>query len=194
MIAVNPNGSGPRGKLIAVAAFVLVVSLALVLGGCGDSANEGTTGSQLDDQSAGASTGTTTVGGAGSTGGSTTGGASQGNAMADYPMNQCVVDMTKRYGDEATAQKVCSGLQTNYGSSPMSQLATLLPPLETQVGATPQPGSTIPTTPGGTTGGGTGGNTGGNTGNSGSGGWDSGGMEIVVPGGPGGAPAGPDGS
>lgn len=194
MIAVNPNGSGPRGKLIAVAAFVLVVSMALVLGGCGDSANEGTTGSQLDDQSAGASTGTTTVGGAGSTGGSTTGGASQGNAMADYPMNQCVVDMTKRYGDEATAQKVCSGLQTNYGSSPMSQLATLLPPLETQVGATPQPGSTIPTTPGGTTGGGTGGNPGGNPGSSGSGGWDSGGIEIVVPGGSGGAPAGPDGS
>lgn len=194
MIAVNPNGSGPRGKLIAVGAFVLVVSLALVLGGCGDSAKEGTTGSQLDDQSAGASTGTTTVGGAGSTGESTTGDASQGNAMADYPMNQCVVDMTKRYGDEATAQKVCSGLQANYGSSPMSQLPTLLPPLETQVGATPLPGSTIPTTPGGTTGGGTGGNTGGNTGNSGSGGWDSGGMEIVVPGGPGGAPAGPDGS
>lgn len=194
MVAVNPNGSGPRGKLIAVAAFVLVVSLALVLGGCGDSANEGTTGSQLDDQSAGASTGTTTVGGAGSTGGSTTGGASQGNAMADYPMNQCVVDMTKRYGDEATAQKVCSGLQTNYVSSPMSQLPTLLPPLETQVGATPLPGSTIPTTPGGTTGGspgGPGGNTsptggdpGGNPGNSGSGGWDSGGIEIVVPTGP----------
>ena len=188
MIAVNPNDSWPRGKLIAVAAFILVVFLAIVLGGCGDSAKEGTTGSQLDDQSAGASTGTTTVGGAGSTGGSTTGDASQGNAMADYPMNQCVVDMTKRYGDEAIAQKVCSGLQTNYGSSPMSQLPTLLPPLETQVGATPLPGSTIPTTPGGTTGGGSGGNTGGdtggNSGNSGSGGWDSGGIEIVVPAGP----------
>ncbi len=189
MIAVNPNDSWPRGKLIAVAAFILVVFLAIVLGGCGDSAKEGTTGSQLDDQSAGASTGTTTVGGAGSTGGSTTGDASQGNAMADYPMDQCVVDMTKRYGDEATARKVCSGLQANYGSSPMSQLPTLLPPLEAQVGATPLPGSTIPTTPGGTSN--TGGNTGGNTE---SGGWDSGGIEIIVPGGPGGAPAGPDGS
>lgn len=184
MIAVNPNGSGPRGKLmIVVAAFVLVVSLALVLGGCGDSAKEGTTGSQLDDQSTGASTGTTTVGGAGSTGD-----VNPGNAMADYPMDQCVVDMTKRYGDEATAQKICSGLQDNYGSSPMSQLPTLLPPLETQVGATPLPGSIIPTTPGGTTGGGNtstnDGGTGGNTGGGGTtttDGWNSNGIEIQVP-------------
>ncbi|MHB9111697.1 MAG: hypothetical protein ACYC4D_03590 [Thermoleophilia bacterium] len=168
-----------------VLAVVAMLGLVLVWVGCGDDGNQGSTGSQLDDEAAGAST--STVGGAGSTGGSVTDGSSQGNAMVDYPMDQCTSEMTKRYGDVETARKICSALQTDYSSSRRSQLATILPPVETVVGATPLPGSTIPGTEGqagGDTGGNTDTNTGGGTGgntNSGSGGWDGGGIEIVVP-------------
>lgn len=184
MIVANPYGSGPRGKLKVLLAVVAMLGLALVWVGCGDDGKQDSTGSQLDDEAAGAST--STVGGAGSTGGSVTGGSSQGNAMADYPMDQCTSDMTQRYGDVDTARQVCSALQTEYSSSQLSQLPTILPTVETQVGATPVPGSTIPGT-NGSTGGGTGdntdtpgNNTGGNTGG-GSGSWDGGGIEIVVP-------------
>jgi len=178
MIFAHPDGNGPRRKLKVVLAVVAMLGLILVWGGCGDD-NKGSTGSQLDDEAAGAST--STVGGTGSTGGSVTGGQ---EAMVDYSMDQCTSDMTTRYGDVETAKKVCSALQDDYSSTPSSELATVLPGVESSVGATPLPGSTIPTPgTGGQTGGGTnntGGNTGGNT-NGGSGGWDGGGIEIVVP-------------
>jgi hypothetical protein len=155
-----------------------MLALVLVWVGCGDD-KQSSTGSQLDDEAAGAST--STVGGAGSTGGSVTDGSGQGNAMEDYPMDQCTSDMTKRYGDVETARKVCEALQTDYSSSTRNELTTILPTVETNVGATPLPGSTIPGTDGQTggtdnTGGGTGGNTDG-----GSSGWDGDGIEIVVP-------------
>ncbi|MDO8735962.1 MAG: hypothetical protein Q7K29_02615 [Thermoleophilia bacterium] len=163
-----------------VLAVVAMLGLILVWGGCGDD-KQSSTGSQLDDEAAGAST--STVGGTGSTGGSVTGDSGQ-DVMVDYSMDQCTSDMTTRYGDVETARKVCSALQEDYSSSPSNQLANVLPTVESDVGATPLPGSTIPTPgTGGQTGGGTntpGGGTGGNT-NGGTGGWDGGGIEIVVP-------------
>ncbi|MFA5801131.1 MAG: hypothetical protein WC911_01505 [Thermoleophilia bacterium] len=172
MIAVNPNGSGPRGRLIvlAVGVVVLLLGMALIWGGCGDSAKQGTTGSQLDDEGSGGSTG--------SSGGGGSGGSSDGNAMVDYSWDQCTSDMTKRYGDVEKAKQVCGQLQTEYSSQPVSQLATILPTVESRVGVTPLPGSTVPgsTTPGSTT------SSGGTTspGNTDpGGGWD--GQEIVVP-------------
>ncbi|MFA5810491.1 MAG: hypothetical protein WC935_09220 [Thermoleophilia bacterium] len=172
MKAVNPNGSGPRGRLVvlAVGVVVLLVGMALIWGGCGDSAKQGTSGSQLDDEGSGGSTS-----GNGSDG---SGGSSDGNAMVDYSWDQCTSDMTKRYGDVEKAKQVCGQLQAEYSSQPVNQLATILPTVEQRVGATPLPGSTIPgsttsgsTTPGSTTPGGT----------TPGGGWDSGGIEIVVP-------------
>lgn len=182
MIDANPYGSGPRGKLKVLLAVVAMLGLVLVWVGCGDD-KQSSTGSQLDDEAAGAST--STVGGTGSTGGSVTGDSSQGNAMVDYPMDQCTSDMTARYGNVETAREVCSALQADYSASPLSQLVTILPTVETEAGATPLPGSTIPGADGqtgGNTGGtnNTGGDTGGNT-SGGSSGWDGGGIEIVVP-------------
>ncbi|MHB8859238.1 MAG: hypothetical protein ACYC6Z_07135 [Thermoleophilia bacterium] len=184
MVAVTPKGNGHRGRLMlaAAAGSILILILAAFWGGCGGSSDQGTTGSQLDDQAAGASTVSTgTVGGVGSTGG-------QGSVLVDYQWDQCTADMTQRYGDAETAKKVCSELQTAYPTSQKSQLATILPTVETTVGATPAPGSTIPGTGGGQTGGGstpgTGGGTpgtGGGNGGSGSSGWDQGGIEITVP-------------
>lgn len=173
MVPESRNGNGRRGRQMVAAAVMLVltISLAIVWGGCDDSSKQGTSGSQLDDEAAGAST--STVGGVGSTGGS-------GNVMVDYQWDQCTQDMNLRYGDLGMAQKVCAALQTNYSSSPMSQLPTILPTVEASVGATPLPGSTIPgstgssntttnttTTPPGS---------GGGTGNPG---W--GGIDITVP-------------
>ena len=176
MKAVNPNGSGPRGRLFVLAAgvVVLLAGMALIWSGCGDSANQGTSGSQLDDEGSGGSTS--------SSGGDGSGGSGDGNAMVDYSWDQCTSDMTKRYGDVEKAKEVCGQLQADYSSQPMNQLATILPKVEQQVGATPLPGSTIP----GSTTGGTGGQTGGGTGTPGGdirpgGGWDSRGIERVVP-------------
>lgn len=179
MIVENPYGNGPRGKLKVVLAVIAMLGLVLVWVGCGDDGNQSSTSSQLDDEAAGAST--STVGGAGSIGGSVTGGSGQGNVMVDYPMDQCTSEMTARYGDVETARKVCSELQTDYGSSQRTELAAILPTVETKVGATPLPGSTIPGADG-QTGGNTGGNTNTGTGGStgGSSGWDDG-IEIIVP-------------
>ena len=164
-----------------------MLSLAFVLGGCGDSTKQETSGSQLDDEGA---TGITTVHGT-DTSGTTAGG--EGSVMVDYQWDQCTLDMNKRYGDLETAKKVCAELQSNYGSSPMSELSTILPGVEASVNATALPGSTIPgSSSGGTSGGSSGGSpsggsSGGGSGGSSGGGWDSGGIEIVVPQGPGGS-------
>jgi len=146
--------------------LVLALSLTIFWGGCGDSSEQGTSGSQLDEESAGAST--STVGGVGSTSGS-------GNVLVDYQWDQCTEDMNQRYGNLETAQKVCAELQTSYGSDSVSQLPTILPTVEASVGATPLPGSSIPgqgTTTTTTTTGGTSTNPG----------W--GGIDITVPGRP----------
>ena len=184
MAAVSPNEDGRRGRrmLVAAAVLILTMGLAVIWAGCGDSAQQGTSGSQLDDQAAGASTvSTSTVGGVGSTG--------QGSVMVDYQWDQCTADMTTRYGDPETAKKVCSELQTSYAASQKSQLATILPQVETKVGAAPVPGATIPggngtggTGGSNTTGGGGGGSQGGGSqgGGGGGSGWDSG-IEITVP-------------
>ena len=181
MIVVNLYGSGPRGMLkVAVAIFVVaMLGLTFVLGGCGDD-EQSVTGSQLDDEAAGAST--STVGGAGSIGGAVT---DEEKAMVDYPMDQCTSEMTERYGNVEMATRVCTGLQTDYSNSQRSELATILPTVEAKVSATPLPGSTIPGTDG-QTGGDTGNNssnTGSDTGsnsNGGSNSWDEG-IEIIVP-------------
>ena len=175
MKAVDPNGSGPRGRLIVLAAGVVIVLLgmALIWGGCGDdSANQGTAGSQLDDEGSSASNN--------GSGGEGSGDSGEGNAMVDYSWDQCTSDMTKRYGDVEKARQVCGQLQEEFGDQPVSQLVTVLPTVEKEVGATPLPGSTIPGNSSGT-----GGQTGGtstNGGGTGTGsGWDSGGIEIIVP-------------
>lgn len=179
MAAVTPKGNGHRRRLmLAAAGSILILVLAAIWAGCGGSSGQGTTVSQLDDQAAGASTVSgSTVGGVGSTGG-------QGSVLVDYQWDQCTADMTPRYGDPETAKKVCSALQTTYPTSQKSQLAQILPTVETTVGATPVPGSSIPGTGSGQAGGNSNGNTPGNGGSGGGGsgsGWDSGGIDITVP-------------
>ena len=182
MAADSPKGNGRRGrrKLLAVTGLILTMGLALLWGGCGSSAQVGSTGSQLDDQSAGATTiSTSTVGGVGPSG--------QGSVMVDYQWDQCTAEMTQRYGDQETAKKVCSELQSSYPASQKSQLTTILPKVESTVGATPVPGATIPGSGGGNSGGtsgdGTGGGSpgGGSPGGGGDSGWGSNGIEITVP-------------
>lgn len=178
MTAVSPHGSGPGGRLaVAAAVAVLMLGLALVLGGCGGSAGKGTSASQLDDEAAGA------------TGGSGEevalveeefAAAGGGDVMAGYTWDQCMADMVVRYGSEETAGEVCGTVQAQYGGSPGSELKTVLPVVESSLGVTP----VNPAVPGGSTGtggtqtGSTGGSTGGSGGSS-DGGW--GGIEIIVP-------------
>jgi hypothetical protein len=40
----------------------------------------------------------------------------KGIQLADYPWEECVADMTERYGDEETANKVCGMIRSKYGS------------------------------------------------------------------------------
>jgi hypothetical protein len=40
----------------------------------------------------------------------------KGIEAADYPWEECVADMTERYGDEETANKVCGMIRSKYGS------------------------------------------------------------------------------
>lgn len=182
MKAVSPHGSGPRGRLKARAVGVAVVTaimlmLALAIGGCGGDAQNGTEASQLDDEAAGAS-----AGGEELPPEDADFGGSEGEVMAGYTWDQCVVDMTGRYGSEETARQVCSSVQADYGTSPGSELLSVLPAVEEQLGVTPA----NPSIPGGTAGGGGGdgggdggGSTGGNGDTGGSSGW--GGIEIIVP-------------
>lgn len=175
---VSPHGCGPRGRLqVGAAVVVLMLVLAFVLGGCGGGAeNKSTTGSQLDDEAAGA-TGSQTTG----TGSSTVPVVS-GNepVLAGYTADQCIADMTARYGSRDIAQQVCTNIKVDYGSStPQSQLSTILPKVESKLGVTSLPGAGVP---------GSGGtsappsNSDGSTAG-GSSGWES---EITVPPAPGG--------
>ncbi|MHB1389770.1 MAG: hypothetical protein ACYCXF_00825 [Thermoleophilia bacterium] len=165
-------GGGPRGRLLTITAAVAVLTMitALFLGGCGGDGKQASTGSQLDDQS-----GTSTNQNVNAVSG--TGGA---EVLQGYTQDQCLAQMTTRYGDAATAGRVCDSIQAQYGSTtPTTQLATIVPAVETQLGVTPQPGAPAlgSTTVGGNTGAGTtpGGGTTGDT----SGGW--GGQVITVP-------------
>lgn len=40
----------------------------------------------------------------------------KGIELAEYPWDECVSDMTERYGDEETANKVCGMIRAKYGS------------------------------------------------------------------------------
>lgn len=180
MAVGNTHGSGPRGVLkVGMAGFVvLMLGLVLMLAGCGDS-EQSSTNSQLDSEGSGAS----------GSGSATTGDAAAGTAetvMVGYTEDQCVSDLTNRYGSAETAQQVCDSLQESYSGSASTELATILPAVESSMGITPANPAYVPgggggTAPGGTTppdgsSGGSGG-TGGNNG-----GW--GGIEIVIPQGP----------
>lgn len=182
MKAVSPLGGGQRGKLKVTAAGVAVVAAlmlmaALVTGGCGGNAGNGNSASQLDDEAAGASS---------SDGGATpqvadTVSGGEGNVMTGYTWDQCMAEMSIRYGNEETARQVCDTVQNDFGTSPRSELPRALQVVENGLGVTPVNPSVPGGTAGGTTttGGSTGGTTGGGTGGTGSNGWS--GIEIVVP-------------
>ena len=40
----------------------------------------------------------------------------KGVQLADYPWDECIADMTERYGDEETAKNVCGMIKAKYGS------------------------------------------------------------------------------
>lgn len=178
MKVVSSHGSGPRGRLLAVAGLVfLVAGLAMFLGGCGNGDDNADAGSQLDD---GANAeGSATVGDVGGAGGASDSGEPQEDVMVGYSWDSCMADMTFRYADEDTAQKVCDSIRAGYSDRESSELDSVLATVETQENVSPNQG-------GGSTGGGTGGNggTGGTGGNGGTGG-DSGNgwgeIEIQVP-------------
>ena len=171
----SPHGSGPRGRLIVAAATVVMLILALVMGGCGSSsADNSTTGSQLDEAPAGATTigSGEGVGTSGNTGGTSTAGNQP--VLAGYTENQCVTDLTARYGSSETAQQVCGTIRTDYGASTQSSvLPTVVPAIESKLNVKPVPDAPPVKPPVPPAGGGN------NTG-----GWDSGGIEIQVPPGP----------
>lgn len=176
MKAVSPLGGGQRGKWKAagvVAALVLIV--ALVTGGCGGNAGNGNSASQLDDEAAGASGDNNSSGSPPPAG---TGGGGEGNVMAGYTWNQCIADMTIRYGSDEVARQVCDSVQNDYSGSPRSELTGALQVVESSLGVTP----VNPSVPGGTAGGTTTGGTtttGGSSGSTGGNGWN--GIEIIVP-------------
>lgn len=181
MNAVRSHGSGPWGRLLVGAGMlVLVVGLALFLGGCGGNDDDTDTGSQLDDSAN--NEGVSTVGDVGSAGGATVDGEPQDDVMVGYTWEQCMADMTFRYADEDAAQRVCGSLRENYSDRESTELDSVLPAVETEQNVSPDQG-------GGTGGGGNGNNggTGGNDGTGGNGGTggDSGGgwgeIEIQVP-------------
>ena len=41
----------------------------------------------------------------------------KGIELADYPWDECIADMTERYGDEETANKVCGMIKAKYGNA-----------------------------------------------------------------------------
>ncbi|MHB0866860.1 MAG: hypothetical protein ACYC6B_00290 [Thermoleophilia bacterium] len=162
-------GGGPRGRLLAITVAVAVLTMitALFLGGCGGDDKQASTGSQLDDES-----GTSTNRNINAVSGP--GGM---EVLQGYTQDQCLAEMTTRYGDAETARRVCSSIQAEYGSSTQStQLATIVPAVETQLGVAPQPGAPPL---GGTTGGSTGGGSTGGGSTDDSSGW--GGQVITVP-------------
>jgi hypothetical protein len=143
----SPQGNGPRGRLkVTVAAVaVLMLILALIIGGCGSSADNSTTGSQLDDESAGATS-------VGSSTGAGTATISNDPVLEGYTGTQCVEEMTGRYGSQETAIQVCESIRADYGAStPRSELPNILPQVENKLQVTPGPQSgntdTTPVTP-----------------------------------------------
>lgn len=209
MKVASALGSGPRGmlKVTLVGIAVLIVSMALVLGGCGDDKGEGTSSSQLDDN--GTIDGNDGVGGVGSAGGASGNGGDQEDVMVDYSWDQCIDDMSSRYADEDAANRVCESIRAEYSDTEVTELDNILPAVEAKENVTPSQGGgaaggtggtsggssggtdggTSGGTSGGTggdSGGGTGGDSGGGTGgDTGGGGWNEG-IEIIVPGAPGG--------
>ncbi len=202
MTALVRGNDGKRGRWQAAAtatAVALLAFLAVVAAGCGGS-GQSSTGSPLDQKAAGATVAART--GTGTTARVATVGGNQ-QVLAGYTENQCVADMTARYGSAAAAQKVCAELSASYGpATPESQMATILPKVESKVGVTPVPGAKIPGQPAGSSqpgqpapggGGGTppsggtppgGGSPAPSQPTSGGGGWPSGGISITVPGSP----------
>ncbi len=180
MKAVSSLGSGPWGRqwMAIAGVVVLLMAVALLAGGCGDSTSkEGTTGSQLDET--GTTGGTGSVADVGSAGGASTNGVNQEDVMVDYTWDECIADMTFRYADEDAANRVCNSIRTDYGDREEVELETILPEVETKENVTADQG-------GGTSGGsgqtstGSGGNSGGGTGgNNGGGGWGE--IQIEVP-------------
>lgn len=171
----NTHGSGPRGVLkVGMAGFmVLMLGLVLMLAGCGDS-EQSSTNSRLDSEGSGASEGSTATTGDAAAG-------TGGTVMVDYTEDQCVTDLTNRYGSAETAQQVCDSLQQSYSGSASTELAAILPAVESNLGITPSnpayvPGNSGGTTPDDTT------PPEGSAGGSSGGGW--GGIEVQVPQGP----------
>ncbi len=170
MKAVRSLGSGPRGRLVVIAAgaVVLMLSMVLLLSGCGDEETEGTVSSQLDGD--GSAAGTSSVGDVGPAGGAAAGDENQEDVMVGLTWNDCVADMTVRYGDEEVARRVCNSIRTDYSDQPESELASILPAVEAKENVSANPGGSTPG--GGSTGGGGGGT-------QTSPGWGE--IEIVVP-------------
>ncbi len=186
--AVARTFSGPRGKEKTTTAIVILTTLilTLILGGCGGSGSQNTgTGSQLDQQAAGASTGTTGT----NTGGTTTAPAVSGNVqvLAGYTADQCLADMTARYGSSSDAQRVCAQVHQDFGANaPKTQLPAALTQTESKLGVKPVAGQPPAANVSAGNGGGApagGGTTGGGSGGTSSG-WDNGGIVITVPQGP----------
>lgn len=180
MTVGNSHGSGPRGALkVGIAGFmVLMLGLVLILSGCGGS-EQSSTNSQLDGEGSGAS----------ANGGQATGDPASGSTetvMVGYTEDQCVSDLTNRYGSIDTARQVCGSLQENHSGSSPSELAAILPAVEGNLGITPSNPAYVPSGGGGTAPSGTtppdGSAGGGSSGGSSGGGW--GGIEIQVPQGP----------
>ena len=190
--AVARTFSGPRGRGNAAAAIAILTTLILTLAltGCGSSGSKGTsTGSQLDQQAQGAST----VGKTGTNQGTGTSKAAavSGNepVLAGYTADQCIAQMTARYGSKSVAEQVCSQVHQDFGpGTPAAQLGTALAKTESKLNVKPvagQPPAANVTPSSGTSGGGTspaGGNppSGGTSGGTSSG-WGNGGIVITVP-------------
>ncbi len=198
MTAEFRGGSGKRGRWqAAVAVSAMLIALSVILAGCGGG-GQSSTGSQLDQKAAGA---TVAAGRTGTAARVATVGGNQ-PVLAGYTANQCIADMTARYGSPSSAQKVCAELGASYGpSTPESQMPSILPKVESKVGVTPVPGAKVPGQPAGsppapqpTSGGGSpspggtppaGGSPPASQPPAGSGGgWPSGGIPITVPGAP----------
>ncbi|MBE0428764.1 MAG: hypothetical protein IBX61_02705 [Thermoleophilia bacterium] len=187
MKAVDLSG-GPWGRrkwlvVATAAAAVLVLAGIILIGGCGGNEEQGTAGSQLDDEASDSVT-VSTVSGAGD------------NVLPGYTEEQCIDEMTARYGDEETARQVCDAIRSDYGDSSLD-FETILQDTEARLGVAPLPGAPAPAGPAGQPGG----NQPGGSQPDGSrpggsqlpgpppqdpppgdgGGWDSGGIEIIVP-------------
>ncbi|MHB1382543.1 MAG: hypothetical protein ACYCXJ_10025 [Thermoleophilia bacterium] len=171
-IGYRHRGKFTKALLLGV---IMLVGISFVAAGCGDE-DTGNSGTQLDDS---ATTGQADdIKNIDSAGGVNLAGDDE--VLAGYTWSSCVVEMTARYGDEKTAERVCGNLYTEHGSTDVAQLDTVLAQVESNLGVTPTGTGGTGGTGGGTGGtGGTGGGTGGSggTGDTG-GGWST---EIIVP-------------